>query len=251
MEMFNVLPTRNEDAIGVLSSMLETAVFLRNSNFDRISSELIDASCEYINALKKYSQPYNHPKVKPTGADLPTDYIPYNIGNRIQIAREEIGMSEDDLAEKLNIHPGDVLAWEDSTDQLPAEMIIPLANALKCDPMWLLGDSESNAPVKVMQNVDVSTIGKRIGVARVKQRMYTEELENAIHAPEGSVFRWETGKAIPSSQYIDNLAKALNTSVTWLLTGKVTHQDLSGVGKQQHLPASQRADVLSHEAPQR
>ncbi|EDZ0945607.1 helix-turn-helix transcriptional regulator [Salmonella enterica] len=147
MEMFNVLPTRNEDAIGVLSSMLETAVFLRNSNFDRISSELIDASCEYINALKKYSQPYNHPKGKPTAVDLPTGYTPYNIGNRIQIARENLGMSEDDLAEKLNIHPGDVLAWEDSTDQLPAEMIIPLANALKSDPMWLLTGESSNRQI--------------------------------------------------------------------------------------------------------
>lgn len=76
------------------------------------------------------------------------------------------------------------------------------------------------APAEVMLNVDMSTIGKRIGVVRVNQRMCTEELENAIHAPEGSVFRWETGKAIPSSQYIDILARTLNVSVTWLLTGK-------------------------------
>ncbi|EBX7643589.1 XRE family transcriptional regulator [Salmonella enterica subsp. houtenae] len=76
------------------------------------------------------------------------------------------------------------------------------------------------APAEVMLNIDMSTIGKRIMEARVKRRMYTEELENAIHAPEGSVFRWETGKAIPSSQYIDILARVLNVSVTWLLTGK-------------------------------
>ncbi|EFT5807637.1 helix-turn-helix transcriptional regulator [Salmonella enterica] len=76
------------------------------------------------------------------------------------------------------------------------------------------------APAEVMLNADMSTIGKRIGVARINQRMCTEELENAIHAPEGSVFRWETGKAIPSLQYIDILAITLNVSVTWLLTGK-------------------------------
>lgn len=74
----------------------------------------------------------------------PTDYIPYNIGNRIQIAREILDMSEDDLAEKLNIHPGDVLTWEDGADQPLAGMIIPLANALKCDPMWLLTGESSN-----------------------------------------------------------------------------------------------------------
>ncbi|EFQ8336584.1 helix-turn-helix domain-containing protein [Salmonella enterica] len=63
---------------------------------------------------------------------------------RIQIARENLGMSEDDLAEKLDIHPGDVLTWEDGTDQPLAGMIIPLANALKCDPMWLLTGESSN-----------------------------------------------------------------------------------------------------------
>ncbi|EMD2987279.1 helix-turn-helix domain-containing protein [Salmonella enterica] len=160
----------------------------------------------------------------------PTGYIPYNIGNRIQIARENLGMSHDNLAEKLDIHPGYVLTWEDGTDQPLAGMIIPLANALRCDPMWLLtGKSHHepvahtvmpSSPVEVMQNVDVSTIGKRIGVARVANHMNTQELEEAIGAPDGTVFRWETGKAIPSSQYIDILARTLNVSVTWLSTGK-------------------------------
>ncbi|HAG5257479.1 TPA: helix-turn-helix domain-containing protein [Salmonella enterica] len=76
-----------------------------------------------------------------------TDYTPYNIGNRIQIAREKLGMSEDDLAEKLNIHPGDVLTWEDGADQPLAGMVIPLANALKCDPMWLLTGKNAESEV--------------------------------------------------------------------------------------------------------
>ncbi|EHN5989574.1 helix-turn-helix domain-containing protein [Salmonella enterica] len=78
------------------------------------------------------------------GADLPTDYTPNNLGNRIQIARENLGISEVDLAEKLDIHPGYVLTWEDGTDQPLAGMIIPLANALRCDPMWLLTGENSN-----------------------------------------------------------------------------------------------------------
>ncbi|ASD87232.1 helix-turn-helix domain-containing protein [Salmonella enterica subsp. enterica serovar Florida] len=103
----------------------------------RSLEKTVDNAREYVIQFSK-----NYNPLQPTAADLPTDYIPYNIGNRIQIARENLDMSEDDLAEKLNIHPGDVLSWEDSTDQLPAEMIIPLANALKCDPMWLLTGEE-------------------------------------------------------------------------------------------------------------
>ncbi|EGI5342399.1 helix-turn-helix domain-containing protein [Salmonella enterica subsp. enterica serovar Sandiego] len=70
--------------------------------------------------------------------------IKNSLAFRIQIARENLGMSHDNLAEKLDIHPGDVLAWEDGDDQPLAGMLIPLATALKCDPMWLLTGESSN-----------------------------------------------------------------------------------------------------------
>ncbi|EJX0512334.1 helix-turn-helix domain-containing protein [Salmonella enterica] len=202
-------------------SILQSLTFAVESSLDRAKNVF---SHKKNDAIQPYFTPYR--------ADLPapTGYTPNNLGNRIQIARENLGLSEVDLAEKLDIHPGYVLTWEDGTDQPLAGMIIPLANALRCDPMWLLtGKSHHepvahtvmpSSPVEVMQNVDVSTIGKRIGVARVANHMNTQELEEAIGAPDGTVFRWETGKAIPSSQYIDSLAKALDISVTWLLTGR-------------------------------
>ncbi|EAP6364803.1 helix-turn-helix domain-containing protein [Salmonella enterica] len=119
-------------------SILQSLTFAAESSLDRAKS---------VFSPKKIDT--TQPCFTPNGADLPTttDYIPYNIGNRIQIARENLDMSEDDLAEKLNIHPGDVLTWEDGADQLPAEMIIPLANALKCDPMWLLTGESSNSQI--------------------------------------------------------------------------------------------------------
>ncbi|EDX4488991.1 hypothetical protein AHR05_002237 [Salmonella enterica subsp. salamae] len=71
-----------------------------------------------------------------------------------------------------------------------------------------------------VDDADISTIGKRIGVMRVKQHMSTQELEDAIGAPEGSVFRWETGKAVPSNCYIAHLATVLKCDRDWLLNGK-------------------------------
>lgn len=65
-------------------------------------------------------------------------------------------------------------------------------------------------------DADISTIGKRIGVARVKQHMSAQELEDAISAPEGSVFRWETGKIVPSAMDIAMLADVLKCNKEWL-----------------------------------
>ncbi|HGP2816251.1 TPA: helix-turn-helix domain-containing protein [Salmonella enterica] len=88
-----------------------------------------------INLSTTAPTPSTCPSIEPSGV---------TIGDRIKIARENLGMSEDDLAEKLDIHPGDVLTWEDNAGQPLAGMIIPLANALKCDPMWLLTENATH-----------------------------------------------------------------------------------------------------------
>lgn len=96
---------------------------------------------------------------------------------------------------------------------------------------WLVLTSRESAT----KDADISTIGKRIGVMRVKQHMNAQELEEAIGAPEGSVFHWETGKAIPSSKYINELAIVLKCDPQWLLYGKetksTTSQENSVTGK--------------------
>ncbi|EEG3099192.1 helix-turn-helix transcriptional regulator [Salmonella enterica] len=76
---------------------------------------------------------------------------------------------------------------------------------------------ESREPVT--GDADISTIGKRIGVMRVKQHMSAQELEEAIGASEGSVFRWEIGKAIPSDNYITAISLILECDPAWLRDG--------------------------------
>ncbi|EAW2934341.1 helix-turn-helix transcriptional regulator [Salmonella enterica] len=85
----------------------------------------------------------------------------------------------------------------------------------------------------VTGDADISTIGKRIGVARVKQHMSAQELEDAIGAPEGSVFRWETGKIVPSAMDIAMLADVLKCNKEWLCNGNNQHKNIS----QEKLPA--------------
>lgn len=68
----------------------------------------------------------------------------------------------------------------------------------------------------VTGDADISTLGKRIGVMRVKQHMSAQELEDAIGASEGSVFRWETGKSTPSWLNLSALASVLKCDPEWL-----------------------------------
>lgn len=64
--------------------------------------------------------------------------VPEAISFRIQLARERLDLTEADLARLLNTYSDHISDWECGTTEPPASMIIPLANALKCDPLWLL-----------------------------------------------------------------------------------------------------------------
>ncbi|HBL9999477.1 TPA: helix-turn-helix domain-containing protein, partial [Salmonella enterica subsp. enterica serovar Kodjovi] len=138
MKTFDGFSLKPTDAFSNINLLLEAGMLLAastNGGTEEIGDIVISIAKKYsYTACQKTTQP-----AAPTGSP------PNNIGYRIQIARESLGMSEDDLAEKLNIHPGDVLTWEDGADQPLAGMVIPLANALKCDPMWLLTGEGNNA----------------------------------------------------------------------------------------------------------
>lgn len=102
-------------------------------------------------------------------------------------------------------------------DKTEYEVIIQQTNENMASAVgWLV----LKAREPVTREADISTIGKRIGVMRVKQHMSAQELEDAIGAPEGSVFRWETGKAIPSNKHINCLAAVLECDPQWLLSGE-------------------------------
>ncbi|HCM6303651.1 TPA: helix-turn-helix domain-containing protein [Salmonella enterica subsp. enterica serovar 6,14:y:1,7] len=157
------------------------------------------------------------------------------IGERIRIARKKLGMSLDDLA--AAVIPGDVevlLEWENNKSEPCASEIIRLSQALKCDPMWLLTGEGNNAnqaaPVNVMKGADLANIGVRIKNRRNETGMGADKLADAIDVPIHQIYQWEEGKVIPHSGYYCRLAKALNTSMSWLMTGK----DISGEFKNQH-----------------
>ncbi|EON9266295.1 helix-turn-helix domain-containing protein [Escherichia coli] len=61
-----------------------------------------------------------------------------SIGARIKSARTKLGLTESDLARMIHTYSDPINDWECGICEVPASQIIPLANALGCDPMWLL-----------------------------------------------------------------------------------------------------------------
>lgn len=77
--------------------------------------------------------------------------------------------------------------------------------------------------------------GKTIKKLREKQKMTQRELAEKISVSDKTVSKWETEKGLPDVAIIEELAKALGTSIAELLTGDLReNENRSGNMKKMH-----------------
>lgn len=67
------------------------------------------------------------------------DYLKYEIGKRIRKYREELGISQKQLAAQIGVSNGRVSNWEQGINRPDADMLAALCHALKVSPSTLLG----------------------------------------------------------------------------------------------------------------
>lgn len=71
--------------------------------------------------------------------------------------------------------------------------------------------------------------GKTIRQLREKQKLTQKELAEKINVSDKTISKWETEKGFPDIAIIEELAKALGTSITELLTGDLReNENVSG-----------------------
>lgn len=97
------------------------------------------------------------------------------IGKRIQARRKEIGMTVDQLAEKIGKNRATVYRYESNDiEKYPLDILQPLADALRTTPAFLMGweDSLSNE-----QQIDVYIRGAKKWAADLR---FSEQQSNRI-----------------------------------------------------------------------
>lgn len=62
--------------------------------------------------------------------------------NRIELMRRSMGMSQMQLAEKLNVHQTAVSQWENGRTVPNFELICKMAELFDADPVYLMGNSD-------------------------------------------------------------------------------------------------------------
>ena len=142
----------NHDPRSINSLLLCAQVALLNgsvSNIDIIN--VLDVAQDLISLTVTISAD-NEISATNSNKEQPTPrYAPYtgsiNIGQRIRLARKYSDLKQSHIANALGVTIQAVSLWENDSTVPTCDKIIPLANVLKCDPMWLL----SGAPLEVTE----------------------------------------------------------------------------------------------------
>lgn len=70
-----------------------------------------------------------------------------NIGDRIKIRRKQLKMSADELAKRLGKDRSTIYRYEKGDiENLPLDILLPIAAALETTPEYLMGWSKENSP---------------------------------------------------------------------------------------------------------
>ncbi|EIG9673281.1 helix-turn-helix transcriptional regulator [Escherichia coli] len=96
---------------------------------ERNRHELLEVGIEKIQQLKHILLPPRNKK---------------DCRDGIRTQRESCGLSTAELATLLGVDEETIIQWENGKAEPLASQVIPLANILDCDPMWLLTSFHSD-----------------------------------------------------------------------------------------------------------
>lgn len=78
------------------------------------------------------------------------DYdLTISVGTRLRKAREDIGMSQVELANKIGVHRSTICLYENDKRSIPMNLVAKMASILEIDPAVLIGWSDE--PTNIME----------------------------------------------------------------------------------------------------
>lgn len=118
------------------------------------------------------------------------------LGNRIQELRKERKMTQEELAEKLDVTPQAVSKWETDNSYPDISLLVELANLFNCTVDELLG--RKNNETKVLPEDMRKDINKMLLKIRITSEEENEKTKVNINLPVALILAcYDEGKKIP------------------------------------------------------
>lgn len=140
-----------------------------------------------------------------------------NIGNRIKERRKELGLSVEDLADKLKKNRATVYRYESSDiENLPITILEPLAQILQTTPAYLMGIEDtkktnlSQEEISLLNNFNrLNDLGKKEANKRVSELTEISKYVNITENKEYTLAAHDDGLDEETAKMTLEKAKAV------------------------------------------
>lgn len=150
-----------------------------------------------------------------------------DVGGKIKARREELGMTQDELAQKTGYRSrSSINKIEKGGNDLPQSKIAAFAKALGTTPSYLMGweDLENNGPI-------YEKYGKALYSFRLEKGYSRNELSEKVGISEDLLRRFEYNEAQPNPDVLERLVNALDVSMNdflfiGIMSDEIEHTNL-------------------------
>lgn len=145
-------------------------------------------------------------------------------GDRIRTRREQIGMSQAELARRSGVSAASVNDWESGkTQNISGAALLKAAQAMGVSPGWIVaGDDEQDGDgvaAVVQRRSPAQEIGRRMRFLRQAAKVTQSELGERTGLSQATIARYETGSAAMPLDTASGVASALGVELSELVGG--------------------------------
>ncbi len=139
------------------------------------------------------------------------------ITEKIKYLREELEITQNEIANKLDVTRSAYSLWELNKNVIPLNYLNKISNLYDVNIDYLAGLSNLKTTEFKKVEIDRKELGKRIRAAR-KSINYTQEMLAAkLNTTHSVISAYENGKTKIPTLFLIEIARLTNKSLNWFL----------------------------------
>jgi transcriptional regulator with XRE-family HTH domain len=149
------------------------------------------------------------------------------MNERLKFIRKSVGLNQEEMAGRLGVNNSTLRNYETGRSN-PVKIVEKLTEIFNVNPTWFM--TGSGLPFLTEQVMELREpelgynkkvrLADQIKKARISAGITQADAAKLAGCNRVTYSRYESGASIPSDVFLPNLARALNTTVEWLLTGE-------------------------------
>lgn len=137
--------------------------------------------------------------------------------NKVKEIRNELELSQEDIAKVLNVKRGTYASWECRSDVIPTRQIYKLAEYFKLSIDYLLEISNQGHMVYHGSDINLSDVGNIIYNIRKRNNLSQKSFAESIGINQSTLWAYEKGKTLITLSSLISLAKVYNVTIDSIL----------------------------------